>query len=137
MVKGFPGQGNLSFFTAPFQVCQSCPDAFMFLSYPVTWGSFLRLRLYKKSSASFQLVFCENCSTCRCIFDVFVWGGGGSSTSFYSAILVSASLLRVFLNGEPLLSLNCIHVLNIKVIYSNIIEQIITVISPHDNNTIY
>lgn len=29
------------------------------------------------------------------------------------------------------------HVLNIKVIYSNILEQIITVINPHDNNTIY
>ena len=30
---------------------------------------------YMRSSASFQLVFCENCSTCRCIFDVFVGEG--------------------------------------------------------------
>ena len=33
------------------------------------------LGLYRSSSASFWLGLCENCSTCRCIFDVFVGGG--------------------------------------------------------------
>ena len=30
--------------------------------------------LYRSSSASFWLIFSENCSTCRCIFDVFMEG---------------------------------------------------------------
>ena len=33
------------------------------------------LGLYRSSSASFWLGLCENCSTCRCSFDVFVGGG--------------------------------------------------------------
>ena len=45
-----------------------------FPSYLIIWRSFLQLWLHKRS-ARFQLVFCENCSTCRCIFDVFVGGG--------------------------------------------------------------
>ena len=35
----------------------------------------LQLWLYRYSSASFQLVSCENFSTRRCIFDVFKGGG--------------------------------------------------------------
>ena len=42
--------------------------------YPVMWRSVLQLWSYR-SSASFQLVFCEQCSTWRCIFDVFVRKG--------------------------------------------------------------
>lgn len=37
------------------------------------------------SSVSFQLVFCENCSTCTCIFDVFV----EMNSSFPPAVLTS------------------------------------------------
>lgn len=47
----------------------------LFLSYRITWGAFLQLWLYS-SSSRFPLVFCENCSTLRCIFDVFLGGGG-------------------------------------------------------------
>ena len=43
-------------------------------SYPDTWQSFLQPWLYG-NSASFQLVFQENHSTCRCIFDMFIAGG--------------------------------------------------------------
>ena len=46
-----------------------------FPSCSVTWESFLLLWLYKRSNVSFQLVFCEIHSTCRCIFDVFAGGG--------------------------------------------------------------
>ena len=48
---------------------------FFFLSYPVMGESFLQLWLFKISSLTFQLVFYENCSTYRCIFDVIVGGG--------------------------------------------------------------
>ena len=43
-------------------------------SCSVTWESFLLLQLCKRSRVSFQLVFCEIRSTCRCIFDVFAGG---------------------------------------------------------------
>lgn len=43
-------------------------------SYPDTWQSFLQPWLYGNST-SFQLVFQENHSTCRCIFDMFIAGG--------------------------------------------------------------
>lgn len=62
------------------------PDAFFFPSYLVMYRSFPQLWLYKRSPVSFHLVFCENCPTCRCIFDVFA--GEVSSTSSYSAILM-------------------------------------------------
>ena len=38
--------------------------------------------LYWSPAASFQLVFTENCSACRCIFDVF-WGGGELSVLLF------------------------------------------------------
>ena len=50
--------------------------------------SFLQPWLYSNPS-SFQFVFSENCSTCRCIFNVFLVGVMVSSTSSYSAILIS------------------------------------------------
>ena len=40
--------------------------------YPIPCGSFLQSWLYNSLSASLQFVFSENCSTCRCIFDVFM-----------------------------------------------------------------
>ena len=46
----------------------------LFPSYLLLCRSFLQPWLYK-SSCQFQLVFSENWSTCRCIFDVFVEGG--------------------------------------------------------------
>ena len=41
----------------------------------ISWRSFLQIWLKKRCSASFHLVFCENCSPCRCIIDVFVGVG--------------------------------------------------------------
>lgn len=61
-------------FTDPFQVPSWC--LVLLLSYSVLWGSFLQLWLWKRPSASFWLVFYENCSTCRRIFAVSVGGGG-------------------------------------------------------------
>ena len=46
----------------------------LFLSYLVMQGSSLQLWLCKRS-ANFQLVFCENCYTQICIFDMFVREG--------------------------------------------------------------
>ena len=46
----------------------------LFLSYSILCVSFLQPWLYKSLSASLQLVFSENCFTCRCIFDVFMGG---------------------------------------------------------------
>ena len=54
-----------------------CPTRYM--------GSFLPLGSLR-SSARVQWVFCRSCSTCRCIFDVFV-GRKVISTSYSSAIL--------------------------------------------------
>lgn len=58
------------------QVCPTCGVkqgswGWHTVSHPVTWGSSLQLWL-RKRSASFQWVFCESCSTWRCISDVFV-----------------------------------------------------------------
>lgn len=44
----------------------------LFPVLPASVEAFVQVWVYKNSSASFQLVFCENCSTCRCVFDVFV-----------------------------------------------------------------
>lgn len=48
----------------------------LFLSYPVTWRSFLQLWWYRSSFASFHLVFCENCSTCIVFLLCFCRGRG-------------------------------------------------------------
>ena len=45
---------------------------FFLLPYPGTWGVSCLLGNLR-SSASVQSVFCRSCSTCRFIFDVFVW----------------------------------------------------------------
>ena len=46
---------------------------------------------YRNLFTSLQLIFRENCSTCRGIFHVFMKGvGGGSSISSYSAILINS-----------------------------------------------
>lgn len=59
-----------------------------FLSYLVRWRFFLQLWLYRSSSVSFQLVFHENYSVCRCVSDIS--GGGGECQSL---ILPSWALL--------------------------------------------
>ena len=69
--KGFPGWRNLSSFTGPSWGPRACPN-FFFSSYPNSWWSFLQL--FCMRAVSFQKVFCENYSTCRCIFDVFMGG---------------------------------------------------------------
>ena len=58
---------------------------FFLLPYPGMWGvSCLLVSL--RSSASIQYAFCRSCSTCCCIFDVFV-GRKVISTSYSSTIL--------------------------------------------------
>ena len=44
---------------------------FFLLPYPGTWAVSCLLGSLR-SSAGIQWVFCRSCSTCRCIFDVFV-----------------------------------------------------------------
>ena len=82
-------QGVLSFQDVCFIHYKNCvlPTFPPLLFYRVTCVFFIQLCLYKRSSVSFQQVFCENFSICRCTFDVFI--GNMSSTSFYSTILVS------------------------------------------------
>ena len=70
------------------------PTRLLFLpSYTVDYMCIFLIALVvqKSPSASFQLVFSENCSTCRYIFDVIL----GGNLSSYSAILMN--LLHVFL----------------------------------------
>ena len=64
---------------------------------------FLAALLYRRSSATFQLVFCKNCSTCGCIFDVFV--GGGELRIFIVCHLDSLLLKSYLLNSFPSLLL--------------------------------
>ena len=64
---------------------------FFLLPYPGTWGVSCPLGSLR-SSASVQQVFCRSCSTCRCIFDVFV-GRKVISTSYSSAILKVAQVI--------------------------------------------
>ena len=56
----------------PFPGKQTSICLFPFPSYSVMCGSFLQPCLPSSLSASLQLVFSENDSTCRHIFDVFV-----------------------------------------------------------------
>ena len=59
--------------------------SFFLLPYPGTWGVSCLLGSLR-SSASVQYVFYRSCSTCRCIFDVFV-GRKVISMSYSSTIL--------------------------------------------------
>ena len=57
-------------------------------SYLAMQRSSLQLWLYR-SSVHFQLVFCENCSTCRCIFDVNIrWTSHPPSLPSWSPLQV-------------------------------------------------
>lgn len=71
---------------------------FLFSSYPILYGSFLRPWFYKSHSVSLQLVFSENCSTCRDVFLMYSWRvrGGVNSSSSYFTILIS--FCNLFLN---------------------------------------
>ena len=67
---------DLLFLTDPSQGCRSQPDAFFSPILPSFVEIFLAaLVRYRSPSVSFLLVFCENCSMCRYIFDVFMAGG--------------------------------------------------------------
>ena len=88
-VKGLPSVWKLFLFHNSLPVVQ-VPSLFFclcfffyLLPYPGMWGvSCLVGGL--RSSASIQLVFCRNCSTCSCISDVFV-GRNVISMSYSSA----------------------------------------------------
>ena len=56
----------------PLLGAQVLTQSLFFPSYVITCVFFLQPWLYRSPYASFQVVFSENCSTCRCIFDVFV-----------------------------------------------------------------
>ena len=66
---------SLPFFLSSLSGAQ-VPHGLLFPSFnPITCGSFLQPWFYRSPSASFQLVFSENYSSCRFIFDVFVGRG--------------------------------------------------------------
>ena len=59
-----------------FSVCSShLVISIILSSKSLTQSSFLLTWLYSSSSARFQLVFCENCSTYRSYFSVFMGRG--------------------------------------------------------------
>ena len=68
--------------------------SFFLLPYPGTWGVSCPLGTLR-SSASIQYVFCRSCSTCRCIFDVFV--GRKVISMSYSSIILKFLSLKWFL----------------------------------------
>ena len=70
----------------PFPGHMYLPDNFSFLP---TQFHFLYPYLYRSCSTSLQLVFSENSSTCKCIFDVFVGGG-----EFYILLLCRLDLSK-------------------------------------------
>ena len=97
LVKGLPRWGNSSPFIAPFQRCRFHPDSFFFVCLfhlTLLHGNLSHNFAFMRSSASTQKVFCENCPTCRCIFDVFV--GGGELHVLLFCHLDPASLLVSF-----------------------------------------
>ena len=63
--------------------------------YLIMWEYFLQPGLHR-SSASLQIVFHENCSTCRCIFDIFMGGGKLRILSSSSAILIPIHITLLF-----------------------------------------
>ena len=65
---------NLPFPLSPLPGSQVPTWLLVFPSYPFLCESFLQPWLYRSLSDSFQLVFSENFSTCRCIFEVFIGG---------------------------------------------------------------
>ena len=60
-------QCNLPSPLSPLRGAQILTRSLFFPFYSIVCVSFLEPWLYRSPSASFQLVFSENCSTCRCI----------------------------------------------------------------------
>ena len=65
----------LPFLLSPLPGAQVPTWLLFFPSYTITYGFFLQSWLYSSLPASFQIFFSKICSTCRCIFDVFVRRG--------------------------------------------------------------
>ena len=65
---------NLSFPLSSLPGVQILTQMLLFPSYSIPCVSFLQPWLYRSPPASFQFVFSENCSTCRCILDMFMGG---------------------------------------------------------------
>ena len=78
---------NLHFSLSHLSKVQMLTQSLFFPSYPFTCVSFLQVWLFRSPSASFQLVFSEDCSPCICIFDVFI--RGDKLHVFYSTFLIS------------------------------------------------
>ena len=75
-VRDFPMCGNLSSFIVPSQGCWTHPNSFLSFSFcPPQLHRFSCPFGSLRSSDSIHWMFSENCSTCRCIFDVFVGEG--------------------------------------------------------------
>ena len=70
--------------------------------------------LYKSLSASLQLGLNENCSTCRCIFDVFMVGGEFNILLLQHLDLIS--LIQYFLeaSASPERPVNMLKIKNLK-----------------------
>ena len=73
----------LPFPLSPLPGAQVLTQLIFFPSEPIICVSFLQPWLYRSLSASFQLVFHDNCSTCRHILDVFVGEGKPHTLSLY------------------------------------------------------
>lgn len=67
--KVFRPVSSLSSSVSPSRV-QVLSQLLLFPSYLILCGSFLQTWFYK--AVCLQFVFSEDCSTCRCIFDMFV-----------------------------------------------------------------
>lgn len=65
----------LPFLLSPLPGAQVPTWSLLFPSYTITYGFFLQSWLCSSFPDSFQIVFSETYSTCRCIFDVFVGRG--------------------------------------------------------------
>ena len=63
---------DIPFPLSPLPGAQVPTQQLFFSSYLITCVSFLQPWLHRSPSASFQLVFCEYCSTCIHIFNVFM-----------------------------------------------------------------
>ena len=93
----FPGWGNLSSFTAPFQECRSCPSSFFFsFILPGYMMIFLAI-LFVRDLPAFNR-YCVRIVPHVDVFLMYLWEEM-SSMSFYSTILIALLwvLNRMFL----------------------------------------
>ena len=79
-------------FSSEYSPLDTGPNMIVFSSYPISCGPFLQIWLYVSLAASLQSVFSEDCSTLRCMSEVFV---GYVSSTYFFAIYIDIPLLFV------------------------------------------